>query len=103
MKLATSDMIRKIDNYSQSELGITVKALMKKSGEAVAAVIRELAPKEKELVILAGTGNNGGDGYAAATILQGEYSITVFDIFGKGQKSAEGKYFRELYIANGES
>lgn len=101
MKLATSDMIRKIDSYSQNELGITVKALMKKSGEAVAAAIRERAPKEKELVILAGTGNNGGDGYAAATILQGEYSITVFDIFGKGQRSDEGKYFRDLYIEKG--
>ena len=101
MKLATSDMIRKIDDYSQNELGITVLELMKKSGEAVARVIRARAPKNKDVVILAGKGNNGGDGYAAATLIQDEYSVTVYDIFGAGQKSAEGKQFRELYLSNG--
>ncbi len=101
MKLATSDMIKKIDNYSQNELGITIKELMKKSGEAVAAAIRERAPKNKDVVILAGKGNNGADGYAAATMLQSEYNVTVYDIFGMGQKSEEGKEFREIYISNG--
>ena len=101
MKLATSDMIREIDNYSQNVLGITIKELMKKSGEAVAAAIRERAPKDKDVVILAGKGNNGADGYAAATMLQNEYKVTVYDIFGMGQKSAEGKEFRESYISGG--
>jgi len=101
MKLATSDMIREIDSYSQNKLGITVKELIKRSGEAVAAAIRERAPKNKELVILAGKGNNGADGYAAATMLQDEYSITVYDVFGVGQKSTEGKEYRELYISRG--
>lgn len=101
MKLATSDMIREIDNYSQNELGIPIFELMKKSGEAVARVIRARAPKDKDVVILAGKGNNGGDGYAAATLIQNEYSVIVYDIFGMGQKSAEGKEFRELYISNG--
>lgn len=101
MKLATSDMIREIDNYSQNELGIPVFELMKKSGEAVARAIRARAPKNKDVVILAGKGNNGGDGYAAATLIQNEYSVIVYDIFDMGQKSAEGKKFRELYISNG--
>ena len=75
MRLATSDMIKKIDSYSQNELGITVKELMKKSGEAVAAAIRKRAPKNKDVVILAGKGNNGADGYAAATMLQNEFVV----------------------------
>ena len=101
MRLATSDMIKKIDSYSQNELGITVKELMKKSGEAVAAAIRKRAPKNKDVVILAGKGNNGADGYAAATMLQNEYSITVYDIFGTGQTSHEGKQLCDLYISGG--
>lgn len=101
MKLATSDMIKEIDNYSQNELGITIKELMKKSGEAVAKAICERAPKNKDVVILAGKGNNGADGYAAATMLQNEYNVTVYDIFGMGQKSEEGKEFRERYISGG--
>ena len=101
MKLATSKMISMIDKYSKDELGIPIKELMDKSGEAVAKAIREIAPKNKPVVILAGKGNNGGDGYAAALKIMNDYEVTVYDIFGKGQKNEEGKAFLEKYVANG--
>ena len=47
MKLARSAMIAKIDGYSKNELGIPLKDLIKKSGDAVAKVIRARAPKNK--------------------------------------------------------
>ena len=80
MKLATSKMISMIDKYSKEELGIPISELMDKSGEAVAKVIRERAPKNKPVVILAGKGNNGGDGYAAALKIMNDYDVTVYDI-----------------------
>ena len=101
MKLARSSMISKIDKYSQNELGISIKELMAKSGEAVAKVIRERAPKNKPVIILAGKGNNGGDGYAAALRIMNEYDVTVYDIFSAGQKTAEGKAFLSEYIERG--
>ena len=90
-------MIVKIDEYCQNELGIPIKELMDKSGEAVAKAVRARAPKGKDVVILAGKGNNGGDGYAAAVKLFDEYPITVYDVFSGGQKSPEGRAFLETF------
>ena len=103
MQLATSDMIGKIDEYSQNQLGISIKKLMEKSGEAVADSVISRVPFGGSVAILAGKGNNGGDGYAAAVKLMDKYSVTVYDVFSSGQKSAEGKYFLNLYLERGGS
>ena len=101
MQLATSDMISKIDEYSQNKLGIPVKDLMDKSGAAVAAVVADRVALGSSVAILAGKGNNGGDGYAAAIKLMDKYAVTVYDIFSAGQKTDEGKYFLNLYLERG--
>ena len=101
MKLAMSAMVSTIDAYCRDELGIPTSVLMKKSGDAVAAVIKERAPKNKHVVILAGKGNNGGDGYAAAAELLGEYDVVIYDVFSAGQKTDEGREFLKLYESRG--
>ena len=101
MKLASSSQISKIDAYSQSELGVSILTLMERSGDAVAETVRKMTKKGKSVAILAGKGNNGGDGYAAAVKLIEDYSVTVYDIFSKGQKSEEGKYFLSLFKERG--
>ena len=101
MKLALSSLISEIDRFASEELGISTLELVKRSGKAVADAVRSLAPKSSELVILAGKGNNGGDGYAAAIELMQEYKVTVYDVFSKGQKSSAGKHFLELYKSLG--
>ncbi len=101
MKLATSGMISKIDAFARDELGIPTITLMDRSGEAVARVVREKVTKNREVVILAGKGNNGGDGYAAATKLASDFPVTVYDIFSAGQKNAEGKHFLDEFVARG--
>ena len=101
MKLATSDMISKIDAYSAEKLAIPTLELMKKSGIAVADAVRKRVPEGSRVVILAGGGNNGGDGYAAAVELIEGYSVLVFDVFSRGQKSEAGKHFLERYKSLG--
>ena len=101
MKLARSSMITKIDAFSAEKLNLSVKELMKKSGEAVADAVRMRVPKGESVIVLAGKGNNGGDGYAAAVSLMDEYSVKVIDVFGKGQKNEAGQYFLELYLKRG--
>ena len=101
MKLAVSSMISKIDNFSAKTLGLSVKTLMQKSGEAVADAVRSRVPSGSSVIVLAGKGNNGGDGYATAVNLMEEYKVAVFDIFGKGQKNEAGKYFLELFRERG--
>ncbi len=97
MKLALSSKISKIDKYSQTELGISVMELMKKSGEAVARAVRERVLPGGSIAVLAGKGNNGGDAYCAAVMLMKDYSVTVYDIFSDGQNSEEGREFLAEY------
>ncbi len=101
MELALSYMIKKIDEYAVSVLGIPAMSLMEQSGEAVAGAIRELTPLGGEVAVFAGKGNNGGDGYAAACLLLNEYKVTVYDVFGKGQRSEEGKFFLDEFVRLG--
>lgn len=49
--------------------GATVESLMARAGQAIAEAIRRLAAGS-EMLILCGPGNNGGDGYVAASVLR---------------------------------
>lgn len=101
MRLALSSQIRKIDSYAINTLGIPAKVLMGRSGDTVARAARSLCVAGGNIVILAGKGNNGGDGYAAACELISDYGILVYDVFSGGQKTEEGRHFLEKYISLG--
>lgn len=101
MKLAVSSMISDIDGFSYNSLGVSPVELMGRSGDAVASAVREAVPAGSTVAVLAGGGNNGGDGYAAALRLLPDYSVTVYDIFHLGQRSEEGKHYLEAYRAAG--
>lgn len=101
MKLAVSSKISKIDEYSNTSLGISIEELMDRSGAAIERVVRKKVNKGTNVVLLCGKGNNGGDAYAAAVRLFSDYDIVIYDIFSAGQKSPEGRHFREKYISLG--
>ena len=92
MKLVSPDMIPKIDEFAVNELKITEIELMRRSANAVAFAVREISGGG-ELVILAGKGNNGGDGYATAAELSDSFSVSVLDVFSAGQRSDAGNYW----------
>ncbi len=93
MILATSAEIAAIDTYCEKTLGIPTRDLMKRAGIAVANAVKSNIKEGASVVIFAGKGNNGGDGYAAAIELMRYCSVTVFDVFGEGQRSEAGKHF----------
>jgi NAD(P)H-hydrate epimerase len=94
MKLVLAEDIARIDNYASDTLGIPKVTLMKRSGEAICEVVKSvMANVYSKVVFLCGSGNNGGDGYAAASILGGTCDITVIDVFCAGQRSEEGNAF----------
>lgn len=101
MKLAFAEQIRKIDSFAINTLGIPAEALMGRSGSAVAREVRSLSDIGDRVVILAGKGNNGGDGYAAACELLADRDVLVYDVFSAGQKSPEGNHYLSLYKSLG--
>ena len=70
----TPDQMREVDRLAESEYGIAPIQLMEIAGLQTARVAREiLGPglEGRAVSILAGKGNNGGDGLVAARRLQG--------------------------------
>ena len=70
MRAVTAAEMREIDRRAIEEFGIPGNQLMEKAGEAVARAAAQLAgPPPKKILVLAGKGNNGGDGLVAARFL----------------------------------
>ncbi len=69
----TASQMAEIDRIMLNDLGIGPLQLMELAGHAVASFAREHLldglPLDKRVVILAGTGGNGGDGMVAARLL----------------------------------
>ena len=55
----------RVSDANAEALGIRIRDLMGNAGSAVAALLRERYATKK-LLFVCGSGNNGGDGFAAA-------------------------------------
>ncbi len=67
MRLVTSREMQELDRRATEEFGIPSLTLMENAGRGVAEIASEIMGGSKELIlILAGKGNNGGDGVVAA-------------------------------------
>ena len=87
MKVVTSAEMREIDRRTIEEFGIPGYELMEKAGRAVAEETAKLVgPAPKKVLVLAGKGNNGGDGLVAARYLhEKSYTVQVL-LFSEGKK-----------------
>lgn len=66
MKILKSKEMQKIDSLAINEIGIPSILLMEKAGLSVVEVIRREFPSVKRVLVVAGKGNNGGDGLVVA-------------------------------------
>lgn len=82
MKLATSQQMREMDRRTIEDYGLPSLVLMENAGRAVADAAWELLPEDGgRVLILAGKGNNGGDGFVAARHLMAvgvEVAVMLF-------------------------
>lgn len=66
--LCTED-VKRLEDLIEKE-GTSRAELMELAGEFVASLVEHRDPKPKRVLVLTGFGNNGGDGWVAADILQ---------------------------------
>ncbi len=80
MKILSTQQIKALDAYTIQTEGISSLALMERAAIVFADWFVNLFPDtQKEVIVLCGTGNNGGDGFAVARILyQRSYSVKVY-------------------------
>lgn len=71
MRILTAEQMREADRHAIERLGIPSADLMENAGAAVVAVLERAhaAEIDRGVVILCGTGNNGGDGMVVARLL----------------------------------
>ena len=72
MKILTARQMREVDRISIEQLGIPSLMLMENAGRNVFRVIELKFPvlERERVVVLCGKGNNGGDGFVVARLLQ---------------------------------
>src|ERR1700748_3588379 len=85
MKIVTAAEMGEADRRSV-ELGVPVAQLMERAGAAVARFVLRRYPKDRQIAVLCGKGNNGGDGMVAARALWAEGRKVTVLLLGKAEE-----------------
>lgn len=85
-----SEMSR-IDAYTIEQMSVPALVLMERAALFVRDAVKDIAAEKDRIVAVCGTGNNGGDGVAAARMLFLEgYRVSVYLVDDRTEKYSEG-------------
>jgi ADP-dependent NAD(P)H-hydrate dehydratase / NAD(P)H-hydrate epimerase len=62
------EQIRKLEEIAIEKFGISVDVLMRRAGESAFRELKKRWPQAKNITVVCGKGNNGGDGYVVASL-----------------------------------
>jgi hydroxyethylthiazole kinase-like uncharacterized protein yjeF len=98
MKLVTAAQMRELDRRASAELGLPSLVLMENAGRTTYEILRRQFPAPTgEVAVLAGRGNNGGDGYVVARYLaQDGLPVVVFLLGLKAQVKGDARVNLEI-------
>lgn len=96
--LYTGKQAKEIDSHAIHTVGIPGLVLMEKAAMTIAAVLMEREDKTQKILAVCGTGNNGGDGVAAARLLCAQGYYAAVTVIGEPDRMTE-EMKRQLEIA----
>lgn len=106
-KVLTVAQMRQADSYTINQLKIPSQTLMRRAGIAIADEVTVAAERicAKKILVVCGTGNNGGDGYVCAQELKNRgYNVAVYAMDGNLSPDCEreraaysGVYATEIF------
>jgi ADP-dependent NAD(P)H-hydrate dehydratase / NAD(P)H-hydrate epimerase len=90
MLLVTAAEMRELDRLTIERYGTPGHVLMERAGRGAVEAMLRLFPhvrrKGKRLLVCAGKGNNGGDGFVMARLLRARGARTEVVLFGRGEE-----------------
>lgn len=87
--LPTGEQMRRADLYTIEEIGVPSMVLMERAALEVVRCMEEEQLDFRKVLVVCGSGNNGGDGYAIARLLHLKgHDVTIF-FAGNSQKRRE--------------
>ena len=96
-----ANQVREADRIAIKEFKVPSFTLMQRAGVAIFEIIRQLWPKTHQIIVLAGTGNNGGDGYVAANLaLSAKIQVMVIQVGDHSKLSGDAKRAHDSYVEN---
>jgi hydroxyethylthiazole kinase-like uncharacterized protein yjeF len=103
MKLVTAAEMRELDRRAIQDLGIPSLVLMENAGRTSYQILRREFPGlQGEVAVLAGRGNNGGDGFVVARYLANAgLPVAVFLLGSRDRVSGDAKVNLEILAGLG--
>lgn len=99
MKIVTAEQMKQIDRSAIDQRNIPSLRLMEHAGKAVATAIVKDFPAAKQIAILVGKGNNGGDALVIARILhQKRKKVAVYLTAKPAEMSPDAKSNLNKYL-----
>ena len=98
----TAAQVRELDRRAIESCGIPGFELMTRAGHALADLVRELWPAAQSVTVIAGPGNNGGDGYVCARVLRARgLEARVLALAAPGSLAGDARRASAEYLAAG--
>ena len=94
-----SNQVRELDRIAIEEFKVPSFTLMQRAGEATFEVIQEIWPSVQHIIVLAGGGNNGGDGYVIAKLaMLANIQVEVIQVGDHTKLHGDVKQAHDLYV-----
>ncbi|MCC2251639.1 NAD(P)H-hydrate dehydratase [Virgibacillus sp. AGTR] len=98
MYIVTAKEMYDIDHFAMTEIGLDGKLLMENAGRAVADRVTAIVKDTDKICVLAGSGNNGGDGFVIArTLLDKGYAVQVLQVVANDKILGDAYYHKRLF------
>jgi NAD(P)H-hydrate epimerase len=100
--LYTAAQVAALDRIAIEQFGVPGEQLMARAGEAAYDLLRKNWPDAKRVVVVAGVGNNAGDGYVLAkSALLGDLETSVLQLGDVAKLSSISRHYHDQYLAAG--
>ena len=88
-KIVSSEQVRAIEPKAAHLAGCTMFELMQRAGEAAFQVLMQEWPKAQNIIVVAGNGNNAGDGYVLANLAK-QHGMSVSVVCQQPKRELNG-------------